>query len=237
MSGEFSYLIAFSTGLLGAFHCIGMCSGINGGFFAGYSSHQRQLPRIFPILAFHGARIAVYSILGVVGAILGQTIVQMGLFGKMQGILMMVSGALIILIGFYLLGLFGKRKQSDPKTLSTELNTEPQVIKFIDPISLKARLAPFFAGFFNGLVPCSLVFSVAIKASGTADPVQAGLLMLAFGVGTLPTMGLVSVIGSFIGAQTYQLIEKLAALSVIFLGVWTLYEGWIFYDIMRGLAN
>ncbi len=230
MSGEFGYLIAFSTGLFGAFHCLGMCSGINGGFFAGYAAHQRQFPRIFPILAFHGARIGVYSILGIIGALLGQTIVQMGLFGKFQGMLMIVSGVLITLIGLYLLGLFGKRKQS----LKTP---ETQIIKFIDPVSLKARFAPFMAGFFNGLVPCSLVFSIAIRASATADPVEAGLLMLAFGVGTLPTMALVSIAGSFIGAQTYQLIAKLAALSVILLGIWTLYEGWIFYDIMRGLAN
>ena len=226
MSGEFGYLLAFSTGIFGAFHCLGMCSGINGGFFAGYG----QLPRAFPLLAFHGARIAVYSTLGIIGALIGRTVVQVGLFGKFQGVLMIITGILVILIGFYLLGLFGKRKQKPPQA-------DVQTIKFIDPKSLKTRLAPLFAGMFNGLVPCSLVFSVAIKASGTADPVEAGLLMLAFGAGTLPTMGLVSIVGAFIGAQTYKLVEKLAAISVILLGLWTLYEGWIFFDIMRGLSN
>lgn len=226
MSGQFSYLLAFSTGIFGAFHCLGMCSGINGGFFAGYG----QAPRAFPLLAFHGTRIAVYSILGIIGALLGQTIVQVGLFGKAQGILMIISGLLIILIGFYLLGLLGNTKQKQKQA-------EVQTITFFDPTSTKARMAPLIAGLFNGLVPCSLVFSVAIKASGTADPMQAGLLMLTFGMGTLPTMGLVSFAGSFIGIQTHKLISKLAAVSVIILGVWTLYEGWIFYDIMRGLSN
>lgn len=226
MNQEFGYLLAFSTGLLGAFHCLGMCSGINGGFFAGYN----QLPKAFPILGFHAARIAVYSILGIIGSLLGQTIVQVGIFGKFQGILMIISGVLVILIGLYLLGIFGKRQQM-------QAQPNQQEIKFIDPTSIKFKLEPVVAGIFNGLVPCSLVFSVAIKASGTADPLQAGLLMLAFGLGTLPTMAMVSVSGAIIGAQTYKFVQKLAALSVILLGIWTLYEGWVFFDIMRGLSN
>lgn len=235
MNQEFGYLLAFSTGILGAFHCIGMCSGINGGFFACYQQRpNQQSPMIIPVLGFHAARIAVYSILGIIGALLGRTIVQVGIFGKMQGVLMIISGILVILIGLYLLGVFGKRKQK--QTPANE-----QTIKFINPsiptASMKAKLAPFVAGIFNGLVPCSLVFSVAIKASGTADPIEAGLLMLAFGLGTLPTMAMVSIAGSVIGAQTYKLVQKLAAVSVIALGIWTLYEGWIFFDIMRGLSN
>jgi len=112
-----------------------------------------------------------------------------------------------------------------------------QVIQFINPHSLKAKLAPLLAGLLNGLVPCSLVFSVAIKAAGTADPAKAGLLMLVFGLGTLPTMAMVSVTGALISQQKLKLLEIVAALSVIALGIWTVREGWIFYDIMRGLSN
>jgi len=231
VSGEFGYLLAFTTGILGAFHCFGMCSGINGGFFAGYS----QYPKIFSILGFHGMRILTYSILGIAGAVLGRTVVQVGAFGKMQGMLMIVSGVLVVLIGFYLLFRLYKQnsKQAD---LGAEQPAE-QVIQFINPDSLKAKLAPLLAGLLNGLVPCSLVFSVAIKAAGTADPASAGLLMLVFGLGTLPTMAMVSVTGALISQQKLKLLEIIAALSVIALGIWTVREGWIFYDIMRGLSN
>jgi hypothetical protein len=93
------------------------------------------------------------------------------------------------------------------------------------------------AGAFNGLVPCSLTVSVAIKGAATADPLRAGLLMVALGLGTLPTMGLVSLTGTLIGQNARGLFRKLAGLAVAVLGLWTLYEGWLFFDIMRGLSN
>ena len=37
-------------------------------------------------------------------------------------------------------------------------------------------------------LPCGLVYSVLVAAVATGSPVQGGLLMLAFGLGTLPTL-------------------------------------------------
>jgi len=172
VSAEFSYALAFATGVFGAFHCLGMCSGLAGGFFAGYG-WQRSLS---PFLAYHGSRILIYSLLGVTGALLGRVIVQSGLVGKGQGLLMILSGLLIVTIGFFML-----RRSAIPNQ-----NTQPsscehqQPIKFFDNATSPGRLAPFIGGSLNGLVPCSLVFSVAIKAAATADPMRAGFLMLFF---------------------------------------------------------
>jgi sulfite exporter TauE/SafE len=81
------------------------------------------------------------------------------------------------------------------------------------------------------------VFSVAVKAVATADPIRAGALMAAFGLGTLPTMAAVSTLGGVVGTRARGLAARLAGFSVIALGLWTLYEGLVFYDIMRGLSN
>lgn len=99
------------------------------------------------------------------------------------------------------------------------------------------RLSPVIAGAFNGFVPCSLVFSVAVKAASTADPLRAGALMLAFGAGTLPAMVGVSMLGSYVGTRARGQMVKLAGLTVVLLGLWTIYEGVVFYDIMRGLSS
>lgn len=225
MSTEFTLALAFTTGLFGSFHCVGMCSGINGGFFI----HYGRFPKLSPILAFHGTRIALYSLLGVAGALLGQVLIQAGIVGKAQGILMILAGVLIILLGFNLLGLFNINKQ---------IQIKPQSVQLTGPASTnKLRFTPYLAGLFNGLVPCSLVFSVAVKAAATSDPLYAGQLMLAFGIGTLPSMGTVSLLGSYFGSKLHGGLTKLAGLSVIGLGLWTVYEGVTFYDIMRGLAN
>ena len=78
---------------------------------------------------------------------------------------------------------------------------------------------------------------MAVKAAATADPLRAAGLMTAFGLGTLPTMGLVSLTGMMIGAKARGLFARLAGAGVVVLGLWTLYEGAVFFDIMRGLGN
>ncbi len=50
--------------------------------------------------------------------------------------------------------------------------------------------------------------------------------MLSFGLNTLPT-----------GSLPWSRWVQLACIGVIELGLWTAWESWIFFDIMRGLAN
>ena len=227
MNSEFNLAMAFATGIFGAFHCLGMCSGINGGFFVGYGG----FPGMAPVVSFHAMRIAVYTVLGVAGALLGQVLIQAGIVGKLQGILMILAGVLVTLLGLNLFGVFGFRSPLRPRPMTVDLKVQS------GPDNGLGRIFPLVAGLFNGLVPCSLVFSVAVKAASTADPLRAGSLMLAFGAGTLPAMVGLSMMGSYIGTRIRGLMVKLAGLTVILLGLWTIYEGVIFYDIMRGLAN
>lgn len=224
MNGEFTLALAFITGLFGSFHCIGMCGGINGGFTLSYG---RNNP--LPLLAYHASRITVYTLFGVIGALLGRVVVQTGFIGKTQGLLMILAGVLVVLLGLNHLGLLRRAKTA---------RSQARPIKFApSPERIKQPLNPFVAGLLNGLVPCGLVFSVAAKATATTEPLQAGLLMLAFGAGTLPAMGAVSLLGSALGARMRGGLAQLAGVTVILLGLWTIYEGAAFFDIMRGLAD
>jgi len=230
MSGEFGCLLAFTTGLLGAFHCLGMCGGLAGGYFAGHGCGRGWKQKILPQLGYHGMRISIYVLLGILGAVLGRILVQSGLFGKGQGLLMILAGIAIMVIGLGLAGLlpWWRRKPCSADSCNTiRFEERPQIRRWL----------PLLAGTVNGLVPCSLVFSVAIKATATADPVQSGLLMLCFGLGTLPTMALVTSVGAVVGALSRDVVEMLTGAVVVLLGAWTLYEGIVFYGIMRGLAN
>lgn len=226
MSGEFTYALAFITGLLGAGHCLGMCGGLAGGF----AVHQSHWRRPLPLLGYHGSRIAVYVLLGALGAALGRTLVQTGALGKFQGQLIILAGLVIIALG---LGVAGLLPKLAPRRCNDNAGTQA-----LRPMSLwRQRLAPLLAGLANGLVPCSLVFSVALRATATADPLQAGLLMLFFGLGTLPAMGAVTALSGYIGCRAHGIAQRLAGIAVITLGAWTVYEGAIFYQVMSGLAN
>ena len=223
--GEVSYLLAFTAGLLGAPHCIGMCTALAGGLFVHQGFSQRGLPAVL----YHTGRIATYVAFGVAGALLGRVLVQSGAVGKTQGQLMIAAGAVIVVLG---LGLLGTLPFARPARCR-------------HPIPLAATVTPrwrrllgiLLAGVGNGLMPCSLVFSVAIKASVLASPLAAGMLMLIFGLGTVPAMLGVSLLGGALGNAARGTQLKLAGLAVVALGVWTSYQGIVFYDVMRGLAD
>lgn len=225
---ELTLGLAFLTGILGALHCLGMCSGLAGGYFVRFGHG------IGTLLSYHAARILVYTVLGAAGALLGRVLIQHGMVGKGQGLVMIAAGLIIIGIGLDLLWR-GLRRNPHSGTRQESSGSQTVAMPSVKPPP-KPWLAPI-AGAINGLVPCSLTVSVAIKAAATADPGWAGLLMLAFGLGTLPTMGLVSLAGTAIGQRARGVFAILAALTVLALGFWTLYEGWIFFDIMRGLSD
>lgn len=218
MNSEIDLGIAFATGLLGTGHCIGMCSGLAGGLFVGYPAP------IGPLLVYHGTRVLTYATLGVLGAVLGQVIVQTGAFGKAQGVLMSVAGALIAGLGLWMLWR-GWRVRSGVERTPPCLRQTP------------LRWPPVVAGMLNGLVPCSLVFSIALKATATLEPARAGLLMLVFGIGTLPSMLSVSLLGRAIGLRARGAMAVFAASLVVVLGLWTFYEGAVFLEVMWGLSN
>lgn len=227
MSSDGSLALAFATGLLGAAHCLGMCSGIAGGFFVRRAATGAW---IRPVLLFHGMRILVYTVLGAGGAALGRVFVQVGWIGKGQGVLMILAGTLILMLGLVLLASpLGRRDER------TETRCSNMAVRF--RVSPSRSWTPVLMGTLNGFVPCSLVFSVAARAVASADPLSAVLQMLAFGMGTLPAMVVVSLIGSAIGWRVRDLGARLAGLAVVALGLWTIYEGAVFVDVMWGLGN
>ena len=225
MNPELTLAMAFATGLFGALHCLGMCGGLAGGFFV-----QRQVqPRLAPQLIYHASRLFTYALLGMAGAWAGRSLAQTGLTGKAQGILMMGAGLLILVLGLRML-LARPRRPALAPTGGLEVRLEPMTRP-------PRPWSPLLFGTLNGLIPCSLVFSIALKAAATGDPGRAGLLMLAFGLGTLPMMAAVTGFGAFVGARARDFSARIAGGLVAVLGLWTLYEGYSFFDIMRGLAN
>jgi len=225
-ANEISYGIAFMTGILGTGHCLGMCGGLVSGFF------MRQGNRnIAPYVAYHAGRVGVYVLIGLVAATLGAVLVQTGIFGKAQGILQIVAGLVVILLGFDMLGML---------PVSNTLHFAP-VSWVVGRFAAATRRGPvqgaFMAGAFNGLMPCAMVMAMAVQATTASGPLQGGLLLLAFGAGTLPSMLAASFLFARLGLKTRGWLLRGAALFVIVLGLSTLWQGLAYYNVMRNLAN
>lgn len=226
MNPEFGYGLAFLTGLAGALHCLGMCGGFASGYFASHGWRYKWAPQ----LTYHGVRIATYTLLGVSGALAGQVLIQVGMVGKIQGVILMGSGLFIIGIGLrYLL-----RKPFSPQ--ACRRSAIGKQVHF-DRHKRARRYLPALAGLLNGFVPCSLLFSVAVKSAAFAEPLRSALTMLSFGLGTLPMMMTVTTTGAMVGYFSRGALDRLTGFTISIFGAWTFYEGWLFYGIMRGLAS
>ena len=173
---------AFVTGLLGSAHCVGMCGGISGLFAvnAAVRSLKTQAPKA---IAYNVGRILTYAILGVVVALLGKTMVDS--IPKLAAPVRLASGLLIILIGLQL--AFNWRLLTPLENAGAKLwRTVAPTAKGLLPVESAGQALGL--GLIWGLLPCGLVYSVLLLAASTADPVGGSLVMLAFGLGTMPAM-------------------------------------------------
>jgi sulfite exporter TauE/SafE len=228
MTPELDYSLAFSAGILGSGHCIGMCGALASGFFMKLGDRKDSA---ISYAAYHGARISVYTLVGMLAALLGVALISTGMLGKIQGILQIIVGLLVILIALDMLGLL-------PWHLSFSLLPQRLLRRgFMQATATGATAGAALAGTLNGLMPCPLTLAMAVKATTTASPLEGGLLMLAFGAGTLPSMMFVSVAFGKLSSKARGYMLKGAATIVIIMGINTVTQGILFFDAMQGLAN
>jgi sulfite exporter TauE/SafE len=228
MQAEYDYTMAFMAGLLGSGHCIGMCGSLVSAFFMKFGGEGRAL---LPYAAYHGGRIGVYTLFGLAAGLIGLALTSTGIIGKTQGILQIIAGLFVILLGLDILGIGPFRMKFSFLPLATLSN------KFLMATQKGPLSGALIGGVVNGFMPCSLTLAVAVKATTAGGPLQGGLLMLAFGLGTLPSMLFVSTLFGKLGTSLRGKLLKIAALFVIGLGVSTLLQGLAFFSAIKGLAN
>ncbi len=218
-AGGFDYTLAFVAGVLGSGHCLGMCGALVSGYFMKSGGSRSYLP----YFAYQLTRIFVYTLVGFAAAALGFVLVSSGMFGKIQSMLQMAIGGVVIVLALGILGWI-------PFQGSVRLIPMTVLRKGYATASQKGPLlGAMIAGFLNGLMPCPLTFAMAVKATTAATVAEGGALMATFGAGTLPTMLLVSVAFGKLGAKVRGLMLKAAAVIMIFMGLNTFYSGLSFY--------
>jgi sulfite exporter TauE/SafE len=226
MTSEVSYGLAFMTGILGSGHCLGMCGALVSGFFIKAGARGP-----WPYVAYHGARISVYTLVGVLAALVGAALVSTGLIGKVQGILQIIVGLIVILLGLEVLG-------KSPLRLTVGFAPARWLRKGFAKAAADGTVkGAALGGLVNGMMPCSLTLAMAVEATTAGSPVDGGLLMLVFGAGTLPSMLLISIAFGRLGAKVRGWMLQAAAVIVIVMGLMTLWQGIRFFLVMKDLPN
>lgn len=221
LSGWEQGLAAFLVGLLGGVHCVGMCGGIVGTLTLGLPSGVRtSAPRLLPYqLAYNLGRISGY---GVAGALLGGIGQAAFVALSLQRGLYLVAAVFMVLLGLYLAGWWPGFARLEG--LGTTL------WRWLEPLG--RRLLPIrswwqalLLGFVWAWIPCGLVYSVLIWALAAGSALQGTLLMLAFGLGTLPTllgMGMLAGLAARFTEQRW--LRLLAGLLVLGFGLHALWQ-------------
>ncbi len=228
MQPEYTWAIAFLAGLLGSGHCVGMCGGLVSAFFLKMGRHSRN-PMTY--LTYHSARVTVYVFAGAAAGAVG-LLISAGALGAAQGVLMIVAGIVVILLGLDILGIGPLRRLGISVLPSGLLNHALRTADRRGPVA-----GAWIGGTINGFMPCSLTLAVAVQATTAGGAVPGAALMLAFGLGTLPSMLTLSYVVGRLGCKVRGRLMQLAALCVIALGAGTLYQGVSYFRVMQGLLG
>lgn len=187
---ELSLTAAFLVGLLGGGHCAGMCGGIVG---AVSISLPNAKPKVPYLLGYNLGRISSYCIAGGIAGAVGASSFFLSHVLPIEKILYALASLMLILLGLYLSGISAVLTRVESLGQRIWKRIQPYGKRFM-PVQNPAQA--FGLGLVWGWLPCGLVYSVLIAAIATGSPLQGALLMLAFGLGTLPTllaMGLAAV--------------------------------------------
>ncbi len=203
---------ALLTGILVSAHCIGMCSGISG-LFAVQLEVASLHSRMAMALTYNVGRVASYAVMGLLVGLLGSRVVATT--PALAGPVRLLGGVVIVLIGLQI--AFNWRFLQPIERMGAVLwaKLAPAAKGLLPVTSLPRALG---LGLLWGWLPCGLVYSVLLLAATSERATNGALVMLAFGLGTMPAM-LLTGMGA---AKLSQLMQKRGArlgLGILIVGL------------------
>lgn len=207
-------LAAISLGLLGSFHCVGMC----GPLALALPIHQSSAGvKVYSIFSYNIGRALTYSVFGIVFGLIGQGFAIFGL----QQIISIVLGSLILI------------SVITPYIFSFETAISSKIYGHFNKLKLlisgyfsRASSSSFFIiGLLNGLLPCGLVYMAVTGAIASGNVWSGAIFMAAFGLGTMPAMFGLMWFGHLISVKGRMVIRKAFPYVISLIGILMIIRG------------
>ena len=224
---DINLLTAFSIGFFGSLHCVGMCGGISGALATAMTPPSTPISKLsnslrkFSFQLFYSSgRLGSYMIAGAITGGIGATVSQIS-DGHGISILRLLSGAMIILLGFYISGWWmGLAKlERAGSILWKRIRPLTKPLMPVDNLWKAGALGALW-----GWLPCGLVYSGLTWSMASGSASESALLMLFFGLGTMPAM---VGVGFFSGALAEfarsRSTRSIAGILMIIYGSWTIW--------------
>ena len=222
MTMELSFGAAIIVGLLGSSHCIGMCGGIVNALNMGVSGDVARRPTaLFTYhLGYNAGRIASYLLVGLLAGGLGAGLSDLGI-SPIAGKLF--AATFMIALGLYLANWW--------RGLALLEKAGAHLWRHIQPLGQKLfpirnPLQAFLLGLVWGWLPCGLVYTVVAWSLTTGSALEGAVLMLGFGLGTLPALLVAgTALNYFKNWVRSPLLRTGAGLAVIAFGLYSGFSG------------
>jgi sulfite exporter TauE/SafE len=214
----YQLLPVFLVGLAGSIHCVGMCGGIVGvisasggkagatglprnvipiqraagftGGAAGFGTPSAALARAIPrVLAYNAGRIGSYMLAGALAGGVGggaQTLAQLA--GLQLGFYWLAN-LMLVALGLYLMNAWHGLTKLEQAGRVLWQRAQPWMAPAMKTLMPADRPHQAFAlGALWGWLPCGMVYSVLLTAMLSGSALGGAAVMLAFGLGTLPML-------------------------------------------------
>ena len=225
--GNVTYGTAFVIGIIAS---LSTCMAVVGGLLLSMSAtFAKEGDKIRPQLMFHGGRIVSFFILGGVIGALGAVFT---LSTSATFILSLIIGIVMLILGINLLDVFPWAKKfqpSMPKFIATHAHGVSK---------LNHTLTPVLVGIATFFLPCGFTQSMQLYTLTTGSFLTGGLTMLAFALGTLPVLALISFSSfSIQNSSKAGIFFKTAGLVVIMFALFNIINSLVVIGAIPPLFN
>jgi uncharacterized protein len=205
--------MAFVMGLIGSFHCLGMCGPIAMALPMG---HRTNSSRLLGGVIYNLGRVFTYSFLGLVLGLAGDLLIS----PKIQNIVSITFGALIAI--YLLLPAKTKTALKISPNQALLVRLRKQIAKFL---YIQNNSSLFGIGMLNGLLPCGMIYLALTSSFLAGSAVKGSLFMFSFGMGTFPTMLAAVFFGSFVNQHIRSKLRKLVPVFLFFMAALLIVRG------------
>jgi sulfite exporter TauE/SafE len=251
-------MVAFITGLTtGGLSCL----AVQGGLLASSLAHQIEQDYLgqaaqpkkrskknqpmpaspvhsntaLPILLFLAAKLAVYTLLGVL----------LGWLGSFLTLSPISRALLMAAIGVFMIGNALRMFNVHPIFRYFSIEPPKFITRYIRRTSKGTdTFTPLFLGALTVFIPCGVTQAMMAAALATGSPFTGAALMFAFTLGTSPVFFIVAFLATELGSRLEKFFMRFVAITVLVLGFVTLDNGlnlmgspYSFTNLTRGLTN
>jgi uncharacterized protein len=200
-------LAAFTIGLLGSLHCIGMCGPIA---LALPVPNGTKASRLWAAILYNLGRAFTYALLGTLFGAIGQALWMLGL----QQALSLSFGIFIILL-VVLPALFSRIMGTPRFYRSAVASLQNRIGR---QFKKRGFSTLFIIGMLNGLLPCGFVYIALAGAAATGQWYTGAAYMALFGLGTLPLMASLILVKNQISLNLRRNLSKALPYAMVLIG-------------------